>query len=199
MHAMLVVMGLPLPLLTAVVTMALFWHDLVMSVPCLVLMLLQILKWFISWQYKFESRLLGWPVVFLGLWVTSLTQSFIHQTSTKKGALQACRALLFINTFVQGLQLFAYLFCEWFPFNFYRRTYNWLSRREKIIFWVASLLLVWVDPKLGREHGAIERKPYSRALWDMGRIAAKGFTGSAIAAVAISMIPLLELHSRNRR
>lgn len=39
MHAMLVVMGLPLPLITAVVTMALFWHDLVMSVPCLVCIL----------------------------------------------------------------------------------------------------------------------------------------------------------------
>lgn len=174
-------------------------------------MLLQILKWFISWQYRFESRLLGWPVVFLGLWITSLTQSFIHQTSTKKGALQACRALLFINTyvlalhfgstrsaltdktssFVQSLQLFAYLFCEWFPFAFYRRTYNWLSRREKIIFWVASLLLVWVDPKFGREHGAMERKPYSRVLWDMGRIAAKGLAGSAIATVAISMIPVM--------
>lgn len=176
-----------------------------------VLMLLQILKWFISWQYRCESRLLGWPVVFLGLWVTSLTQSFVHQTSTNKRALEACRALLLINTYVldlhsrtthsaltdkmssvvQSVQLFAYVFCEWFPFAFYRRTYNWLSRREKAIFWVASVLLVWVNPKFGTELGAIERKPYSRAPWDMGRIAAKGLANSAIATFAISIIPLM--------
>lgn len=59
------------------------------------------------------------------------------------------------------------------------------------IFWAASVLLVWVNPKFGREHQL--RKPHSRALWDMGRIAAEGLGNSAIATVVISMLPVLSL------
>ena len=100
------------------------------------------------------------------------------------------------SSILQAVYIPIVYFCDWFPFRFYRRSYNWISRREKIIFWAATVLLVWVSTDFARPFGEMKRKPWSRAPRDIARLASSALLNSVITILIVFMYPVLFILDR---